>query len=527
MPGFALQDSESVSQQFTMKQHEPTRRDFLKTGVAGLTALALPAHAEAAPFEVEEITVAELQAKMKTGALTARRLVEIYTERIREIDPKLKSVLEINPDALALAEQLDKERKRGRMRSPLHGIPVLIKDNLDTADKMKTTAGSLALMDAPAPERDAFVVKRLRDAGAVILGKTNLSEWANFRGSRSISGWSGRGGQTNNPYILDKNPCGSSSGTGVAISANLAAVGIGTETNGSIICPAVTNGLVGLKPTLGLVSRSGIIPIAHTQDTAGPMTRTVADAAALLSAIVGYDKSDDITRDAAKGARDYAKFLDKNGLRGARIGVARQFLGNNAARKALWEAQFEVLKGLGATLVDITFSDEIGKLGDARLNVLLYEFKTDLNKYLAGRRAPYRTLADLIKFNEDNKEKELPLFGQELFIQAQAKGELTDAAYLDALKKIKSATRENGIDAALAKDKLDAIVGPAVGATWSIAAVAGYPYITVPAGFFEGLPIGIGFFGRAFSEPSLIKYAYAYEQQAKARRKPEYLPKSG
>jgi amidase len=510
-----------------MKQHEPTRRDFLKTGVAGLTALALPAHAEAAPFEVEEITVAQLQAKMKTGALTARRLVEIYTERIREIDPKLKSILEINPDALALADKLDKERKRGRARSPLHGIPVLIKDNLDTADKMKTTAGSLALMDAPAPVRDAFVVKRLRDAGAVILGKTNLSEWANFRGARSISGWSGRGGQTNNPYILDKNPCGSSAGTGVAISANLAAVGIGTETNGSIICPSVTNGLVGLKPTLGLVSRSGIIPIAHTQDTAGPMTRTVADAAALLSAIIGYDKSDDITRDAAKGAKDYTKFLDKNGLRGARIGVARQFLGNNAARKALWEAQFEVLKGLGATLVDITFSDEIGKLGDARLNVLLYEFKTDLNKYLAGRRSPYRTLADLIKFNEDHKDKELPLFGQELFIQAQAKGELTDAAYLDALKKIKSATRENGIDAALAKDKLDAIVGPATGATWSIAAVAGYPYITVPAGFFEGLPIGIGFFGRAFAEPSLIKYAYAYEQQTKARRKPEYLPKSG
>ena len=511
-----------------MKQHKPTRRDFLKTGVAGLTALALPAHAsnaEATLFAIEETSVVELQAQMKSGAVTARRLVEMYLGRIREIDPKLKAVLEINPDALALADQLDKERRRGRVRSPLHGIPVLIKDNIDTADKMKTTAGSLALMDAPVPLRDAFIVKRLRDAGALILGKTNLSEWANFRSTKSISGWSGRGGQTNNPYILDKNPCGSSAGTGVAISANLAALGIGTETNGSIICPATRNCLVGIKPTLGLVSRSGIIPLAHTQDTAGPMTRTVADAAALLSALVGYDKLDAITKDAARGAKDYTKFLDKDGLRGARIGLARQFVGNNPAQKILWEMQFEILKGLGATLVDVAFSDEISKLGDARLNVLLYEFKTDLNQYLAGRRSPYRTLADLIKFNEDHKDKEMPLFGQELFTQAQAKGELTDAAYLESLKKVKSATRENGIDAVLAKDKLDAIIGPASGATWSIAAVAGYPYITVPAGFSDGLPYGIGFFGRAFSEPALIKYAYAYEQKTTARRKPEYLPK--
>jgi amidase len=512
-----------------MKRHESTRRDFLKTGVVGLTALALPAHrsfAGTAPLDMEEITVVELQAKMKKGELTARRLCERFIERIREIDPKLKSVLEINPDAPAIAEQFDKERKRGRVRSPLHGIPVFIKDNIATADKMKTTAGSLALIDAPVPERDAFVVKRLRDAGAVILGKTNLSEWANFRSTRSISGWSGRGGQTHNPYILDKNPCGSSAGTAVAISANLAAVGIGTETNGSIICPAARNGIVGIKPTLGLVSRSGIIPIAHTQDTAGPMCRSVADAAALLSVIFGFDRRDEITKVAAKGAKDYTKFLDQDGLRGARIGVARQFLGNNAAQKTLWEGQFEVLKGLGATLVDVAFSDEIGKLRDTCLDVMLYEFKTDLNKYLAARRSPYRTLGDLIKFNEDNKDKEMPLFGQELFLRAQAKGELTDAAYLDALKKIKAATRENGIDAVLAKDKLDAIVGPATGGTWSIAAVAGYPYITVPAGFFEGLPFGIGFFGTAFSEPTLIRYAYAFEQKTKARRKPEYLPKS-
>ncbi|HLM59628.1 MAG TPA: amidase family protein, partial [Pyrinomonadaceae bacterium] len=356
--------------------------------------------------------------------------------------------------------------------------------------------------------------------------KTNLSEWANFRSTKSISGWSGRGGQNNNPYILDKNPCGSSSGSGVAVSANLAAVAVGTETNGSIICPATRNGVVRIKPTLGLVSRSGIIPIAHTQDTAGPMARTVADATILLDALVGKDKSDATTSQSKNGKKDYIKFLDKDGLRGMRIGVARQFVGNNAKQKELFESHLENLKAGGATLIDVTFPDTFGKLGDDRLQVLLYEFKTDLNKYLAGRRSPYKTLADLIKFNEENKEREMPLFGQELFLQSQSKGDLTDVAYLQALQRIKSAARENGIDAVVVKDKLDAIVSPAVGGTWSMAAVAGYPYISVPAGFMDGLPIGIAFFGRAFTEPQLIKIAYAFEQKTKMRQTPKFMATS-
>lgn len=497
-----------------------TRREFLIAGAAGIAVLGLKGSRSEAAFDIEEATIVDLQAKMRSGELTARKIAETYIARIKEIDPKIRSVVEINPDALEIADRLDRERKRGKVRGLLHGIPVLIKDNIDTADKMKTTAGSLALIDAPVPEADAFVVKKLRDAGAVILGKTNLSEWANFRSTKSISGWSGRGGQTNNPYILDKNPCGSSAGSGVAVSANLCAAAIGTETNGSIICPATRNGVVGIKPTLGLVSRSGIIPIAHTQDTAGPMCRTVADAAAVLSAIVARDKRDAITVDASKGQKDYTKSLDPNGLQGARIGVVRQYLGNNAEQKKLFEAQLETVKNAGAVLIEIAFPEELATLADDRLNVLLYEFKTDLNKYLAARGSKYKSLEDLIKFNEENKEREMPLFGQELFLQSQAKGDLSEKAYLDSLGKLKSATRENGIDAVVTKDKLDAIVAPATGATWSIAAVAGYPYITVPAGFIEGLPFGIGFFGKAFTEPQLIKYAYAFEQKTKARRKP-------
>jgi amidase len=509
--------------------HRPTRRQFIHYTAAGVTSLTIApllSAEDAAPFDIEEITVAELQSRMAKGELTGRRLTEIYLGRIREIDPKLHSVLEFNPDALKIADEMDEERKRGKVRSQLHGIPVLIKDNIDTADGMKTTAGSLALIDAPVPDRDAFIVKKLREAGAIIIGKTNLSEWANFRSTRSTSGWSARGGQTNNPYILTKNPCGSSAGTGVAISANLATIGIGTETNGSIICPASRNGIVGIKPTVGLVSRSGIIPIAHTQDTAGPMTRTVADAAVLLSVIAGSDESDPITLDAPKGATDYTAFLDKDGLHGARIGIATQSIGKEPMLKALAEAQFDLMRNAGATLVEITFPEEVEKGGDDRSNVLLYEFKTDLNKYLAGRRSRYKTLADLIQFNEENKENEMPLFGQELFIQAQAKGELTDSAYLESLRKVKSAARENGIDAVLAKDSLDAIVARTGGSTWSMAATAGYPYITVPAGIFEGLPVGIGFFGKPYSEPQLIKFAYAYEQLTKARRKPELLAKA-
>jgi amidase len=517
-----------------MKIEKQSRREFLKSGVIGVATIGLAKDAAASDAvlsephaDLNEITVGELQAGMKSGKYSARMLVEKYLERIREIDPKLRSVIETNPDALKIAEQMDKERKQGKIRSLMHGIPVLIKDNIDTADKMKTTAGSLALVDAPTPARDAFIVQQLRKAGAVIIGKTNLSEWANFRSTKSISGWSSRGGQNNNPYILDKNPCGSSSGSGVAISANLAAVAVGTETNGSIICPATRSGIVGIKPTLGLVSRSGIIPIAHTQDTAGPMTRTVTDAAILLGVLVGADKADPTTVDSKKGEKDYTKFLNLDGLRGTRIGVARQFVGNNAKQKEIFESHLEVLKSGGATLIDIAFGEDFGKLGDERLQILLYEFKTDLNKYLAQRRSPYKTLADLIKFNEENKEREMPLFGQELFVQAQSKGDLTEKTYTDAIQKVKRASREQGIDAVIAKDKLDAIVSPAVGGTWSLAAVAGYPYITVPAGFgTDGLPVGIAFFGRAFAEPQLIKIAYAFEQKTKMRQTPKFLPKA-
>jgi amidase len=515
-----------------MTSEKKTRREFLEMSAAGIAALGLAKNIPAnevmpQPFiELGEITIAELQAIMNSGELSAVKLVEMYSARIKEIDPKIKSVVEINPDALTIAAKLDKERKRGKIRSAVHGIPVLIKDNIDTKDKMKTTAGSLALMDAPVPDEDAFVVKQLRKAGAVILGKTNLSEWANFRSTKSISGWSGRGGQTNNPYILDKNPCGSSAGTGASISANLAAVGVGTETNGSIICPSVRNGLVGIKPTLGLISRSGIIPIAHTQDTAGPMARTVADAALLLGAMIGHDKKDAITTDAKKGYKDYSQFLNKDGLKGARLGVARQFIDKKTKLGELAEKHLEKLKELGATLIDVEFP-VLPNGGDLRLEVLLYEFKTDLNKYLAGRRSQYKTLADLIKFNEENKERSMPIFGQELFVQAEAKGPLTEEKYLNALRTIKKTAREDGIDAAVAKHSLDGIVTPTVGQTWAIAAVAGYPYITVPAGFIDGLPAGMGFFGKAFSEPALIKFAYAFEQATKLREEPKFSPTLG
>ena len=532
-----------------MSKTKHNRREFLKIGTVGIAAVSLAGNLSGEaidslahePFsELLEVTIADLQAKLKSGQLTSKKLVEMYLERIKHIDTKTRSVLEINPDALAIAEQLDKERKSKKSRGPLHGIPVLIKDNIDTADKMLTTAGSLALVEAPTPREDAFVVQRLRKAGAVIIGKTNLSEWANFRGQRSISGWSGRGGQTNNPYFLDQNPCGSSSGSGVAVSANLAAVSVGTETNGSIICPAVTNGVVGIKPTLGLVSRSGIIPIAHTQDTAGPMARTVADAAALLGAMAGSDKADETTAAAEKNAaKDYRKFLDPNGLKGARLGVVwfppRQ---NPEPYKAFFQPFLDKLRDAGATLIDVSFPDLSGTQTD-RTAVLQYEFKADLNKYLASRGSKYKTLEDLIKFNEENKDKELPLFGQELFIESQKKGDLTDKAYLDSLAKIKRTTREEGIDALMAKEKLDALVGPTAGQAWAIAAVAGYPSITVPIGLREIPPstnasgasvpgsiaaAGMLFFGRPWSEPALIKYAYAFEQKTKGRVVPQFLP---
>jgi amidase len=394
-------------------------------------------------------------------------------------------------------------------------------------------------MDAPAPQKDAFLVQKLREAGAVILGKSNLSEWANFRSENSSSGWSGRGGQTRNPYILDRNPCGSSSGSGAAIAANLAPVAVGTETDGSILCPSSVNGIVGLKPTLGLVSRSGVIPIAHSQDTAGPMTRTVADAAALLSAMVGADSSDTITT-GARAEKDYTRFLQPDGLRGARIGVARQYFGRNERVDKVLETQLQVLKDAGAVLVDVNFPT-LRQFGDAEYEVLLYEFKTDLNKYLASRGGRYKTLADLIKFNEDNREKEMPYFGQEIFIKAEAKGDLESRAYRLALLQSKVMTQDQGIDAVMNKDKLDAVFAPSNAPTWmidlvsgdcgsgyvsssSIAAVAGYPNITVPAAFINELPIGVSFFGRAFSEPVLVRIAYAFEQATKARRAPKFLP---
>ena len=511
-----------------------TRREFLKAGAAGLAAITLFRNArgeivnfrDGEPFpELVEVTITELQSQMKSGKLTSRRIVEMYLERIKQIDKKTRAVLELNPDALAIADRMDKERKKGKVRSTMHGIPILIKDNIDTADKMLTTAGSMALIDAPTPNQDAFVAQQLRRSGAVIIGKTNLSEWANFRGNRSISGWSGRGGQTNNPYYLDQNPSGSSSGSGSSVSANLTPVAVGTETNGSIISPAVTCGIVGIKPTLGLVSRTGIIPIAHTQDTAGPMARNVSDAAILLTALAGYDRQDAITADAEKRTeKDYTKFLDPNGLKGARLGLVMVPPRQNADQyKAFFQPLIDKLREAGAILVDVTMPDYSSTQAD-RLSVLEYEFKADLNKYLAARGGKYTSLEALIKFNEDNKDKELPFFGQELFTDSQKKGDLSDKAYTDALAKIKRSTREDGIDAVLAKDNLDAIVGPTSGQAYSVAAVAGYPSITVPVGLRDNNPAGMLFFGKAWSEPALIKYAYAFEQKTKGRVTPQFLP---
>jgi amidase len=523
------------------------RREFLVSAALAGTALmtnnmkkvsAEDNELQTGDFELSEITVMQLQDAMKTGRWSAEEIAEKYLDRIRAVDKRLNSVIEINPDAERIAVEMDKERKNGRVRSALHGIPILLKDNIDTADKMKTTAGSLALLNAPAPRQDAFLVQQLRRAGAVIIGKTNLSEWANFRSTKSSSGWSGRGGQTRNPYVLDRNACGSSSGSGAAIAANLAALAVGTETDGSIICPAATCGIVGIKPTLGLVSRTGVIPIAHSQDTAGPMTRTVADGAMMLSAMVGFDASDAITSQATKGAKDYTQFLQKDGLRGMRIGVGRQFFGRSSKIDAVVEPHLQILKDGGATLIDVQFPN-LNKFGDAEFEVLLYEFKADLNKYLAQRNSPYKTLADLIKFNEDNREREMPYFGQEIFIMAEKKGDLNTREYRLALQKSKLLTQAQGLDAAVAQHKLDAVVAPSGGAAWmidlvngdcgvfesgSMAAVAGYPIITVPAGYVQGLPAGISFFGRAFSEPTLIKIAYAFEQATKARVAPKLLP---
>jgi amidase len=531
----------------------PDRRHFLRTGLIGGTAAALaaPATARAAPeagstvepSELDELTVAQLQDGLTAGRFTARSLTEKYLAHVEAIDkrgPAVNSVIEINPDALAQAEAQARERKDKGARGPLHGIPVLIKDNIDTADRMATTAGSLALVGAK-PPHDAFVVKRLRQAGAVLLGKTNLSEWANIRCSYSTSGWSGRGGLTKNPYALDRNPCGSSSGSAVAVAANLCAVAVGTETDGSIVSPSSANGIVGIKPTVGLVSRSGVIPIAHSQDTAGPMARTVRDAAVLLGVLAGVDPDDPATAGGAGQIHtDYTKFLDPNGLKGARIGVARNYFGFHDATEAVMSEALDALKRQGATVVDPAELPNMDKVGDAEMTVLLYELKADLNAYLArlGPEAPVRTLKQVIDFNDRNKPREMPYFGQDLFVKAEAKGPLTSYEYLEALAKCRRLTRTEGIDAVMDKAKLDALVAPTMGPAcltdlvngdrWlggssTAAAVAGYPAVTVPAGAVFGLPVGLSFFGRAWSEPTLLKLAYAFEQATKRRRPPRFL----
>ena len=534
----------------------PSRRNFLRASLA--TTLATTVHpalgasrvgdlapaSVAAPndFELDELTVDDLQKTMQSGQFTSHSLTEKYLARIQEIDkagPRINAVIEVNPEALVIADALDKERKDKGPRGPLHGIPVLIKDNIDTADRMSTTAGSLALLDSR-PLKDAFVAAQLRKAGAVILGKTNLSEWANTRSSHSTSGWSGRGGLTRNPYALDRNPCGSSSGTGAAISANLAAVGLGTETDGSVVCPSSANGICGLKPTVGLVSRSGIIPISHSQDTAGPMARTVRDVAILLSAMVGADPEDRATAASrGKAHLDYSQFLDPDGLNGARLGVVRKYFAFNDAVDELMNNLIGEMKKAGAEVIDPADIPTIGKFDDSETTVLLYELKADLAAYFArlGPLAPMKSLQDVIGFNERNRDKEMPYFSQDIFLKSEKKGTLTSKEYLDALAKNHRLTRSEGIDLVMNKFKLDAFVAPTGSPAWltdlingdhfsggssTAAAVAGYPNINVPAGFISGLPVGISFFGRAWSEPTLLKIAYGFEQLAKVRQKPGF-----
>ena len=520
------------------------RRAFLATAITGAAASqiacqyvpATPASAAPAAFELDEVSLADLASGLQQGKWTSEHLVQLYLGRIEAIDrndarrgPQLGAVLALNPDAAAIAAQLDRERKDNRVRGPLHGIPILIKGNIETRDPISTTAGSLALSDWRAPQ-DAVVAARLRAAGAIILGKTNLSEWANFRSTHSTSGWSGRGGQTKNPYALDRNPSGSSSGSGAATSANLCAAAIGSETDGSVTSPSSINGLAGIKPTVGLVSRSGIIPISASQDTAGPMARTVRDVAILLSAMA----------DADKAAPDYTRFLDPQGLRGARLGIARKFFESNAPLDAFLNGCVDALKKAGAEVIDPADLATHGQMDAPEQEFLFYEFKDGINRYLTRLPAssPARSLKDLIAYNEKNRSREMPFFAQELFIQAEAKGPLTDAAYLKARADCVRLSRQDGIDALLAKHKLGAIVTLTSGPAWftdhingdrdtggctTPAAVAGYPHITVPAGFYSGLPIGLSFFGAAWSEPTLIKLAYAWEQQMNARRKPAFL----
>ena len=529
------------------------RRTFFRTTAIGGSALALTGAAGCLPqkdksedqppdlatFDLNEFTVDQLQEKMKSGEMTSEAICRKYLDRIALVDPHLKSVIELNPDAPAIAAQLDSERKDGKIRGPLHGIPVLIKDNIDTGDKMQTTAGSLAL-SGNVVAKDAFIVKKLRDAGMVLLGKTNLSEWANFRSDNSSSGWSGRGGQVRNPYCLDRSPCGSSSGSGAAVSGNLCAIAIGTETNGSIVCPSGVNGVVGIKPTLGLWSRRGIIPIAHSQDTAGPITRTVRDAALLLGALAEFDTEDAITHvEKTTFSVDYTQFLDPQGLKGARIGIASGSLGFNSQVDDLFKQAVEVLKKQGAEIVEGVKFENQRQAGNSSYQVLLYEFKADLNKYLGEHSsARVKSLQELIEFNISNKENEMPWFGQEIFEEAQKKGDLSSEEYKKALEESKKLTGEQGIDAAVKIHKLDAIIAATNGPAWTIdwvngdhfsggsssmAAISGYPNITVPMGFVHGLPVGISFFSKAWSEPVLLRLAYAFEQATNHRKTPSFL----
>ena len=545
-----------------------SRRNFLRTGVtATLATAAYPALGSARvvdplpppsptvtvavtvrDFELDEITIDDLQKALQSGQYFSRSVTEKYQARIQEIDkagPMVNSVIELNPEALQIADALDQERKSKGPRGPLHGIPVLIKDNIDTLDRMHTTAGSLALLESR-PPNDAFVAAQLRKAGAVILGKTNLSEWANIRSSHSTSGWSGRGGLTRNPYSLDRNPCGSSSGTGAAVSANLCVAGVGTETDGSVVCPASANGLAGLKPTVGLVSRSGIVPISHSQDTAGPMARTVRDVAILLGAMAGADPQDPATADShGKLSPDYAfpdytRFLDPAGLKGARLGLVRKYFGFNDAVDQLMDSLIGEMKRAGAEIVDPADIPTIGKFDDSEMTVFLYELKADLGTYLAHRLgSSVKSLKDVIEFNERNRGREMPYFGQDIFLKSEQKGPLTSKEYLDALALNHQLSRVEGIDFVMDKFKLDALVAPSAGPAWltdlingdhaagnssSAAAVAGYPNINVTAGYLWGLPVGISFFGCAWSEPTLLKIAYSFEQLTKARQKPRFLP---
>jgi len=550
-----------------MAANDPVRRPFARVTIRGLfpclvlgaagacasgpaadaapdpapPAAAPAAEAPTAAFPFEEWTLSELQDAMRTGRTTSREITAAYLARIEALDrqgPELRAMLDLNPDALSSADSMDAERRAGSVRGPLHGIPVVLKDNIDTADRMTTTAGSLALEGSIAP-RDAFIVERLRQAGAVILGKANLSEWANFRSTASSSGWSGRGGQVRNPYALDRSPCGSSSGSAVAVAANLTPVAVGTETDGSIVCPAAANGIVGIKPTIGLVSRSGIIPIAHSQDIAGPMARTVADAATLLGALAGEDPQDGSTA-GSRPEPDYTRFLDARALQGTRIGVIRpRMTGYHTGTDRLFDDALADLRAAGATVVDSLELPHHGEYGDAEWTILLYEFRHDLDRYLEGlgADAPVRSLADVIAFNERERDRSMPYFQQEILELAQEKGGLDSAEYLDALEKAKLAGA--GIDSIMRLHSLDALVAPTGSPAWTIdlvvgdhflgassqpAAVAGYPNITVPMGFLHGLPVGLSFFGGAWTEPKLIALAYAYEQATRHRRPPGLRP---